>query len=165
MFLTSYVISNPYPSPTTACHEAPNFLSIVSLISLAAAWICLCRKIVFCYNKLWSISYELFFQQCFWILISSPLAQRASYFALHSSLFGPDGTVNYDYIVTNNINSLLIGWRCIPNGAHANHCWANASTDIKNSVLQQFATINSKLHFTITVNKLPRFLYVCNTYW
>ena len=29
----------------------------------------------------------------------APLAQRASYLA-HSSLFGPDGTVNYDYIVT-----------------------------------------------------------------
>ena len=54
-------------------------------------------------------------------LISSygtPLAQTASYFALHTSLFGPDGAVNYDYIVTNNINSLLIGSRCIPNGTH-----------------------------------------------
>ena len=41
-------------------------------------------------------------------LISSygaPLAQRASYLALHSSLFGPDGAVIYDYIVTNSINS------------------------------------------------------------
>ena len=35
------------------------------------------------------------------------LVQRASYLALHSSLFGPDhvdGAVNYDYIVTNSIN-------------------------------------------------------------
>ena len=58
-------------------------------------------------------------------LISSygaPLAQRASYLALHSSLFVPDGTVNYDYIVTNSINSLLIGSKCIPNGGHTNHC-------------------------------------------
>ena len=58
-------------------------------------------------------------------LISSygaPLAQRASYLALHSSLFGPDGKVNYDYIVTNNINSSVIGSRCIPNGTHTNHC-------------------------------------------
>ena len=39
-----------------------------------------------------------------------------------NSLFGPDDTVNYDYIVTNSINSLLIGSRCIPNGAHASHC-------------------------------------------
>ena len=44
------------------------------------------------------------------------------YLALHNSLFGPDGTVNYDYIVTNSINSLLIGSRCIPNGAHTIHC-------------------------------------------
>ena len=55
-------------------------------------------------------------------LYGAPLAQRASYLALHSSLFGPDGAVNYDYIVTNSINSLLIGSRCISNGTHTNHC-------------------------------------------
>ena len=48
-----------------------------------------------------------------------PLAQRASYLPLHSSLFGPDGA---DY---NRINSLLFVSRCIPNGAHTNRCWAN----------------------------------------
>ena len=53
-------------------------------------------------------------------LYGAPLAQKASYLALHSSLFGP---VNYDYIFfTNSINSLLIGSRCIPNGTHTNHC-------------------------------------------
>ena len=31
------------------------------------------------------------------------------------------GTINYDYILTNSINSLLIGSRCILNGAHTNH--------------------------------------------
>ena len=36
----------------------------------------------------------------------APLAQRPSYLALHSSLFGPDGAVNYDYIVTNFVNWL-----------------------------------------------------------
>ena len=36
------------------------------------------------------------------------------------------GTVNYDYIVTNSINSLLIGSRCIPNGAHTSDCSANS---------------------------------------
>ena len=54
------------------------------------------------------------------VLISSygaPLAQRASYLAQHSSLIGPDGAVNYDYIIT---NCLLIGSRCIPNGTHTN---------------------------------------------
>ena len=49
-------------------------------------------------------------------LYGAPLTQRASYLALHSSLFGPDGTVNYDYT-----NSLLFGSRCIPNGTHTNH--------------------------------------------
>ena len=44
---------------------------------------------------------------CSWtseFLISSygtPLAQRASYYPLHSSLFGPDDTVNYDCITLN----------------------------------------------------------------
>ena len=55
-------------------------------------------------------------------LISSygaPLAQRVSNLAQRSSLFGPDGAVNYDYIVTNSIISLF------PNGTHTNHCWAN----------------------------------------
>ena len=58
-------------------------------------------------------------------------------------------TVNYDYIVTNSINSLLIGSRCIHNGSHTKHCWANfthASRCIKNSgtkylQLQYFSTI------------------------
>ena len=33
-----------------------------------------------------------------------------------------NGAVNCDYIVTNSIKSSLIGSRCIPNGAHTNHC-------------------------------------------
>ena len=49
------------------------------------------------------------------------MAQRASYLALFSSLFGPDGAVNYDYNVTNSINSLLVGSRCIPNGTHTDY--------------------------------------------
>ena len=32
------------------------------------------------------------------------LAQIAFYLALHSSLFGPNGSVNCDYIITNDIN-------------------------------------------------------------
>ena len=45
------------------------------------------------------------------VLISSygaPLAQRASYLALHSSLFGPDGAVNYDYIVSLSLTALTL---------------------------------------------------------
>lgn len=37
-FFTSWVISNPKPSPITTCQEEPNFLSIVSLIIFAALW-------------------------------------------------------------------------------------------------------------------------------
>ena len=58
-------------------------------------------------------------------LISSygaPLAQKPSYLAQQSSLFGSDGTDNHDYIVTNSINSLLIGSKCITKGAHNKHC-------------------------------------------
>ena len=50
------------------------------------------------------------------------------------------GAGNYDYIITNSINSLLIGSKCIPNGAHTNHCWANlarASKLSKNSVVYE----------------------------
>ena len=90
-------------------------------------------------------------------LAGTPLVQRASFLPLHSSLFGTaaqligpksfffataqfslwhSSTVNYGYIVTSNINTLLIGSRCIPSGAHTNHCWANlahASKRIKHS--------------------------------
>ena len=69
------------------------------------------------------------------VLISLYGAKSFSYGAT-CSLFGPDGAVNYDYIVTNSINDLLISSRCIPNGSHTNHCWANlahASKRIKNS--------------------------------
>ena len=46
----------------------------------------------------------------------APLAQRASYLAQHSSLFGPDDTVYYDYIVTNSfVNRLKVysQWRTL----------------------------------------------------
>ena len=32
-----------------------------------------------------------------------------------------NGAVNYDYIITNSINCLLIGSRCITNVVHTNH--------------------------------------------
>ena len=32
------------------------------------------------------------------------------------------GAISYDCIVTNSINCLLIGSRCIPNGTHTNYC-------------------------------------------
>ena len=50
------------------------------------------------------------------MIYGAPLAKRASYLAQHSSLFGPDGAVNYDYVVINSINFLLIGSWYIPKG-------------------------------------------------
>ena len=41
------------------------------------------------------------------------------------------GTVNYDYIVTNSIISLLIGSRCVHNGANTNHVWTNLARALK----------------------------------
>ena len=61
------------------------------------------------------------------------LAQTASYGIAHFSPWA-SGTVNHDYIVTNSINSLLIGSRCIPNGAHTNHCWANLAPCISKTL-------------------------------
>ena len=60
---------------------------------------------------------------CMSVFLISLLAQIASYLALHSSLFGPVAQlIMIIIIVTNSINFLLIGLRCIPNDAHTNHC-------------------------------------------
>ena len=92
--------------------------------------------------------YKMAKWQCFWE--AHMASQTASYLAQHSFLFRTDGTVNYDYIITNSINCLLIGSRCIPNGAHTNHCWANlahASKPIKHSAEWWAINILSKLSF------------------
>ena len=57
-------------------------------------------------------------------------------FLFGTARFSPwaSGIVNYDFIITNSTNSLLIGSRCLPNGAHTNHCWTkltHASKHIK----------------------------------
>ena len=62
----------------------------------------------------------MYINQSFDKLYGTSLAQRASDWALQSSLSGPDGAFNYEYIVTNSIESLLIGSK--PNSAHTNHC-------------------------------------------
>ena len=94
-------------------------------------------------------------------LYGAPLAQRASYLAQHSSLFGPDGAVNY---VTSSINSLLIGSKGIPNGACTNHCWANlahASKLIKNSD-SVYQTYNFRQELTTAENIFISFLKTIN---
>ena len=87
-------------------------------------------------------------------LISSygaPLAQTASYLALHSSPFGPD-----DY-------SLLIGSKCILNGTQTNYCWANlahASKCIKNYDTQctYYMSLQSDL-FLLSYSTI--YMYTC----
>ena len=41
----------------------------------------------------------------------------------YTVLFWASGAVNYEYVVTNSINSQLIGSRCIPNGTIVEPIW------------------------------------------
>ena len=102
------------------------------------------------------------------------VAQRASYLAQHSYLFGTNGTVNYDYIVTNSINYLLIGSRCIANGTHDNHWWTNlahASKRIKNFdmyeyVISKLIDYSNKIMMMIheQCNKINNFHIILHKY-
>ena len=83
----------------------------------------------------------------------APLAQRASYLAMHSSLSGPDGAVNYDYIVTNSINYLLIGSRCIPNGAHTNHTSKHIKTSDMHTYIHMYINVNVSYVYRFCINK------------
>ena len=88
-----------------------------------------------CQNQVKSILWErtplVATRQCFWY----------AYIAHHwpKELLIWQRTVNYDYIITNSINCLLIVSRCISNGVHTNHCWANLahiSKRLKNSYMR-----------------------------
>ena len=71
-------------------------------------------------------------------LIWHTIGPKSFLFGTAQFSFWASGAVNYDYILTNTIKSLLIGSICIPNGTHTNHCWANlphASKHIQNSDL------------------------------
>ena len=104
------------------------------------------ESLVFC--VLWILeSVKCNSSSVFLIRSYGTLAQRAPYLALHSSVFGPNDLVNYDYIVTNGINSLLIGSRCIRNGTHTNHCWA---------ILAHFKTYQKLAEFKYS-------MYICVT--
>ena len=61
-------------------------------------------------------------------LIWRTIAPKSFLFGTAQFSLWDSGTDNYDYVVTNSITSLLIGSRCIPNGA-------NLSKPIKNSEL------------------------------
>ena len=65
--------------------------------------------------------YTSVFDNLIWCIIGpKSFLFGTAWFSLWAS-----GAVNFDYIVTNSISSLLIGSRCILNGAHTNHFRAN----------------------------------------
>ena len=53
--------------------------------------------------------------------------------------FCATGTVNYDYIITNSINSLLIGSRCIPNA------WYTCTLTIVEPIWPMFQNVSKTL--------------------
>ena len=87
-------------------------------------------------------------------LYGAPLTLRVSYLALHSSLFG---WVAQLIMITNGINSLLIGSRSIPNGTVTHVCiYVYApSNDIKNYYICHWL-----LTITDTSRSKPSYNYV-----
>ena len=55
-------------------------------------------------------------------LIWHTIGPKSFLFGTVQSSLWASGAFNYAYIVTNSINSSLIGSRCIPNGTHTNYC-------------------------------------------
>ena len=72
-----------------------------------------------CLSTFIGTSCTIVFDKLIWRTISP----KSFLFATAQFSLWAGSTINYDYIVTNNINSWLIGSRCIPNGANTNnHC-------------------------------------------
>ena len=127
---------------------SPDLLQVVEIVSLHT--LCVWERVLVQISSFENVSMFVCVCVCTCVCVSAsvflissygaPLAHRASYLALHSSLFRPVALlIMIDYKVTNSITSLLIGSRYIPNGTHTNHCWANlahGSKHIKNSDLQ-----------------------------
>ena len=94
---------------------------------------------------------------------------RASYLALHSSLLGPDAaTVNYDYIVINSINCLLIGWRCIIISSmvhtltgQSGPCFQNnLNTDLIRSIIYSYHSLDFSNFISYIAKPLIHLLYM-----
>ena len=82
------------------------------------------------------------------------MAQRTSYLAQHSSLFGADGGVNYDYIVTNS--TLLTGSKCIPNCIHTNPIWPSIYIyNLQNKAKERLLTPPPPTHTLLEPNTHP----------
>ena len=70
------------------------------------------------------------------------------------------GAVSYDYILSNSINSLLIGLRFIPNGAYLNHFWAK--TQICTYIC---IYIHTYVHTYIHIHTyIHTYIYICYTF-
>ena len=72
------------------------------------------------YQVVWESISIVVFDKLLWCTIGP----KSFLFGTAQFSLWASGTVNYDYIVTNSINCLLIGSRCIPIAwcAHTNHC-------------------------------------------
>ena len=102
-----------------------------------------------CVHELYSPLHTCVFATCRWVFIFVHYTCMCVYVSVFDKLIwrtiGPkcflfgtaqfslwaSGAVIYDYIVTNSINSLLIGLRCIPNDTHTDHYWANLAHAFK----------------------------------
>ena len=103
------------------------------------------------------VMYMVWYSELVWRTIGS----KSFLFGTAEFSLWASGAGNYDYIITNSINSLLIGSRCIPNGAHTNHCLTNlarASKLIKNSGI--FLRLFWKLRLYMAVMLLLLMIHV-----
>ena len=91
---------------------------------------------------MWEISAHRLLLKCMGWPLTSVSSLHSDYypvfFGSKSFLFGTAyfslwGNCRVNYIVTNSINCLLIGSRCIPNGAQTNHCWDNLAHGSKST--------------------------------
>ena len=82
---------------------------------------------------MWTVFFLLLLNSVFDKLICCTIGPKSFLFGTAQFSLWLSGAVNHDYIVTNSIKSLLTGSRCIPNGAHTNHCWANLANDSKST--------------------------------
>ena len=78
------------------------------------------NRLIFLKDDAFDPSFESI-EQCFDKLMWHTIGPKSFLFGTAQFALWASGAVNYDYIVTNSINSLLIGSRCILNGAHTNH--------------------------------------------
>ena len=82
-FWTSYDTSNPKPSPTTTCHEVPNFLSSISWKNYWTTLVNPFEKISkdFCLWKITKLLLEIYLDHfcCTFIVIRMPLTGSRTY--------------------------------------------------------------------------------------